>query len=125
MVPPGPAKPLPAATMPTTGYQEPSSLLSCLGFGEPSTAQLFSRDAGQVGLDIENWGPIQHIYAPNMQLRSFTVTQFDGSQANRVRPSRRTGRKHSMRPIVRGRVSEQIVSTQFLSGRPIELPDDE
>ena len=60
-----------------------------------------------------------------MQLDPFAATQFDNRQANRIRTSRRPGGKHAMRPIVGGRVSQQFCSPQFLSGRAIELPDDE
>ena len=67
-----------------------------------------------------------------MQLRAYPSAQLDGCQANRVRTSRRSGRKHTMRPIVGGRCTEQFVSTQFVSMSvqfelrgTIELPEDD
>src|SRR5438128_5880924 len=67
-----------------------------------------------------------------MQLDAFAATQLDGGQANRVRTSRRSGRKHTMRPIVGGRRSQQFVAMQFVSMSvqfelrgAIELPDDD
>jgi hypothetical protein len=61
---------------------------------------------------------MEHIDAPNMQLFAFAATQFDDGQANRVRTSRRSGRKHTMRPIVRGWCAEQ-----FEPLGAIELPN--
>ena len=54
-----------------------------------------------------------------MQLDTLAATELDGGQANRVRTSRRSGRKYAMRPIVRGRCSEQ-----FEPRGAIEFPDD-
>ncbi len=65
-----------------------------------------------------------------MQLNAFAAQQLDSGQANRVRTSRRSGRKHSMRPIVRGRRTDQFgptrsVPTQFELRGTIKLPDDD
>src|SRR5438132_10255399 len=60
-----------------------------------------------------------------MQLDAFTATQLDGCQANRVRASRRSGRKHPMRPVVGGRRTQQFVPSQFELRGAIELPDDD
>src|SRR5205823_42536 len=67
-----------------------------------------------------------------MQLDAFAATQLDGGQANRVRTPRRPGRKHTMRPIVRGRRSDQFGPRQFVSMSmqfelrgAIELPEDD
>src|ERR1700731_2652083 len=59
-----------------------------------------------------------------MQLDAFAAKQFDGSQANRVRASRRSGREHPMLPIVGRRRSQQIGPPQFLPGGAIKLPND-
>src|SRR5207248_11372576 len=55
-----------------------------------------------------------------MKLDAFAATQLDDCQANRVRTSRRSGRKHTMRPIIGGRYTEQ-----FEPMGAIELPDDD
>src|SRR3989449_11148755 len=60
-----------------------------------------------------------------MQLDAFAATQLDGGQANRVRTSRRSGRKHAMRPIVGGRCTEQFEPMCSELRRAIELPDDD
>src|SRR6266851_7829345 len=99
----GSGGPLPLSTWRTAATSSP---LSCLSFGQPPTAQIFGRDAGQVGLNIENRCPIEHIDAANMQLDAVAATQLDGGQADRVRTSRRSGGKHTMRPIVGGRCTE-------------------
>src|SRR5207253_5159508 len=61
----------------------------------------------------------------------------DGGQANRVRTSRRSGRKHTMRSIVGGRCTDQFGPMQFVSlsmqfgsvqfelRGAIKLPDDD
>src|SRR5271167_4055515 len=53
-----------------------------------------------------------------MQLTAFAATQLDDCKANRVRTSRRSGCKHSMRPIVGRRCTEQ-----FEPMGAIKLPD--
>src|SRR5208283_1661133 len=55
-----------------------------------------------------------------MQLDALAATQLDDCQANRVRTSRRSGRKHTMRPIVGGRCT-----VQFEPMGAIKLPDDD
>ena len=65
-----------------------------------------------------------------MQLDAFAATQLDGGQSNRVRTSRRSSGKHTMRPIVGRRRAEQFVymqfgPTQFELRGAIELPDDD
>src|SRR6266576_4719542 len=58
--------------------------------------------------------------------------QLGGCQANRVRTPRRSGRKHTMRPIVAGRRADQFGPMQFVSMSmqfelrgAIELPEDD
>ena len=68
--------------------REQESPLSSFRFRQPPTPQFFEWDAGQVGFDIENRRPIQHIDAPNIQLNALPAPQLDGGQANRVRTSR-------------------------------------
>src|SRR5437879_8727343 len=72
-----------------------------------------------------------------MQLDAFAAAQLDGCQANRVRTSRRSGRKDTMRPIVGGRCTKQFGPMQFVSlsvqfgsvqfelRGAIELPEDD
>src|SRR2546428_11844061 len=60
-----------------------------------------------------------------MQLDAVAATQLDSCQANRIRTSRRSGRKHTMWPIVGGWCTEQFVPTQFDLRGTIELPDDD
>src|SRR5438128_7693879 len=67
-----------------------------------------------------------------MQLDALAAKQLDGCQANRVRTSRRSRRKHTVRPIVRGRRSDQFGPRQFVSMSmqfelrgAIELPEDD
>src|SRR6266571_4775883 len=60
-----------------------------------------------------------------MQLDSFAPRQLDDGQANRVRTSRRPGRKYTVRTIVGGRCAQQPVPTQFQPRGTIELPDDD
>src|SRR5438132_9237194 len=60
-----------------------------------------------------------------MQLDTFAATQLDGCQTNRIGTPRRSGCKHTMRPIVGGRCTEQVVPMQFELRGTIELPDDD
>src|SRR6266478_2275255 len=67
-----------------------------------------------------------------MQLDAFTAKELDGGQANRIRTSRRSGRKHPMWPIVRWRRGDQFrpmqfvpMSVQFELRGTVELPDDD
>ncbi len=53
-----------------------------------------------------------------MQLDTVAVKQFNNSQPNRIRTPRRPRRKHSMRPIVGGRCTQQ-----FEPERSIKLPE--
>src|SRR5947208_17008339 len=67
-----------------------------------------------------------------MQLRAYPAAQLDGCQANRIRTPRRSGRKHTMRPVVGGRCTQQFGPMQFVSMSvqfelrgAIELPEDD
>jgi hypothetical protein len=87
---------------------------------QPPTPQLLSRNARKQRFDIKYRRPIEHIHTANMQLDTLAPKQFDNRQSNRIRPSRRPCRKHSMCPIVSGRCPQQ-----FEPMRPIKLPDDD
>src|SRR5437762_14034811 len=60
-----------------------------------------------------------------MQLDTFAPPQLDSCQANRIGTSRRSGGKHTMRPIVGRWRAEQFVPTQFELRGTIEFPDDD
>src|SRR5439155_17648366 len=75
--------------------------------------------------DTENRCPIEPLDAANMQLDAFAATQLDGCQANRIGTSRRSRRKHTMRPIVGWWCTEQFVPPQFELRGTIEFPDDD
>jgi hypothetical protein len=57
---------------------------------------------------------------PDVQLDTVAAKQFDGREAKRVRASRRSRRKYTMRPIIGRRCTEQLEPMGA-----IELPDDD
>src|ERR1700690_62040 len=94
-----------------------SSLPPRLSLRQPPTSQPLSRNSRKQRLDIKNSRPIQHIDPANMQLATLAPKQFNNSQSNRIRAPRRPRRKYSVRPVVRGRRTQQLEPL-----RPIELP---
>src|ERR1700676_1870333 len=92
---------------------------SRLSFLQPAPPQLFGRDAREVGFDIKNRRPVQHIDAPNLQLDAVAPAQLNRRQANRIRAPRRSSCKNTMRTVVGGRGPEQLEPV-----RPIEFPDN-
>src|SRR6266446_9850405 len=97
--------------------QNRACALPCLRLRQPPPPQLFSRNARQQRFDIKNRRRIQHIDAPNMQLATLAPKQLNDGQPNRIRPPRRSRRKHPMRPIVRRRRPKQLEPM-----RAVELP---
>ena len=81
-------------------------------------AAVFRMEHSTVRLDIQNRRPVEHIYAPDVQLNTFAAKQFNGCQADRVWTQRRPRGKHSMHSVIGRRLAEQ-----FKSMRAIELPD--
>lgn len=75
-------------TTPFHSSEAAISLCSRFRFGEPAAAELFLRDAGEVGFDVKDWCAVEHIDPVDMQVRAFTAAQFDNSHTDWVRTER-------------------------------------
>ena len=96
------------------------SLMPRLGFGHPSTAQLFGGDAGEIRLDVEDRSSVQHVDAADVELRAFAAKEFNDCEADRIRTARGASGEDAVRAIVDGRSAEQ-----FESLGAIEFPEDD
>ena len=58
--------------------------LSRFGFGEPSSAEGFCGDAGEIGLDVEDGGLVEHVDASDVELGVFAAEEFEDGEADGV-----------------------------------------
>lgn len=96
------------------------ALTASLGIGQPATAQRFGRNAGQVGLDVEDGSPVEHIHAADVHESAITSEELDNSQADGIRAPRRSRGENTVRTIIHRRRAEQ-----FESFGAIKDPKDE
>jgi hypothetical protein len=82
--------------------------------------EFFFGDAGEVRLDVEDGGAVQHVNASHVEVGAFAAEEFDGGQGYRVWTKWGTGGEDSVGTIVRGRCAEQVESLGA-----VELPDDD
>ena len=96
------------------------SLFARFCIGDPAAAQLFLRNAGKIGLDVEDRRAIEHVYSVHVQDAALTAFQFNYSEGDGVGAARRTRGKYAVRPLFEWRASDQVEAF-----RAIESPDDE
>lgn len=101
-------------------FCQPLLCPASFSFGHPTSAQFVGWNAGQVGLDVENWRAVQHVDAVDMQQATLATEEFDDRQAYWIGPSRRSRGEDAVRAIINWRDANQ-----FESFRAIEYPNDE
>src|SRR5579863_7513234 len=96
-----------------------SGLFARLSFRKPAAAEAFSRDAGHVGLDVEDGRAVEHIDSANVELGAVAAHQLDDGQRYGVGATRGARGEYAVRALV-----ERGAADQFEAFRPIESPDD-
>lgn len=94
--------------------------LPCLSCGEPATAQLFGRDAGQVRFDVEDRSSIEHIDRANLEFGAGATKQFDDRDADGIWTAWRSRGEDAVRAVVGGWGAQQLEALGA-----VELPEDD
>src|SRR6185437_14128928 len=97
-----------------------SGLFTRFRFRQPAAAQALHRDAGEIGLDIQDGGSVEHVQATDVQEGTLTAQELDHSEADGIWASRRAGGEYSMWPVVNGWGAEQ-----FETLRAVKFPNNE
>ena len=90
------------------------------GFGEPAAAELLGGDAGHVGLDVEEWGAIEHVEAADVEFGSVAAQEFDDGESDGIGAAGRAGGEDPVRAVVGGRGTEELVALGSVEGPDYE-----
>jgi len=94
--------------------------VACFGFGEPTSEEFLLGDAGEIGLDVENGGAIEHIDATDVQGGAVAAKEFNGSEGDRVGAQWRAGGENAVAAIIGRWPRDQVKSLGA-----IELPQND